>query len=34
MRHLTLDLLWGYEGLINNIIKKISKNAKINLKLF
>ena len=25
--------LWGYQGLINNIIKKISNNGKINYKI-
>ena len=30
---LNAGFLWGYEGLINNIIKKISKNAKIKFKI-
>ena len=30
---LNAGFLWGYEGLINNIIKKILKNAKIKFKI-
>ena len=30
---LNAGFIWGYEGLINNIIKKISKNAKIKFKI-
>ena len=25
--------LWGYEGLINNIIRKISSKSKVNFKI-
>ena len=25
--------IWGYEGLINNIIKRISKNTKVRFKI-
>ena len=30
---LNAGFLWGYEGLINNIIKKISSRSKINYKI-
>ena len=30
---LNAGFLWGYQGLINNIIKKISNNRKINYKI-
>ena len=30
---LNAGFLWGYEGLINNIIKKISSKSKINYKV-
>ena len=30
---LNAGFIWGYEGLINNIIKKISENTKIKFKI-
>ncbi len=30
---LNAGFLWGYEGLINNIIQRISKNSKIKFKI-
>ena len=30
---LNAGFIWGYEGLINNIIKRISKNTKVRFKI-
>ena len=30
---LNAGFIWGYEGLINNIINKITKNWKMNYKI-